>query len=257
MVLYFSTTGNTKFVAEELGKHLEDTVLDLRERIQKNDYSPIHSDKPFVICSPVYVSSMPRFLTAFLKKTPLAGNEYIYFIYTSGGYAGISSSMSKRLARQKGLKYMGCAELNMIQNYIACDIFKVMNDEEKIKQIKKVKAQLPSIVESIKSLSKIKSRHVWLLELLITLPVNPIWCNTMQGTKDFYVTDKCIGCGKCANLCPLNAITLDDNKRPVWTVRQCSHCMNCIQNCPVEAIEYGNKTQNKKRYHIDKYRNLK
>jgi flavodoxin len=53
MVLYFSATGNTKYIAEELARILDDNVLDLREKIRRKDYTPILSKKPFVICSPV------------------------------------------------------------------------------------------------------------------------------------------------------------------------------------------------------------
>lgn len=62
MILYFSATGNTEYVAKELAKLLEDESFNLLNRIRDKDYSPIHSDKTFVICAPVYVvhSKLPR-----------------------------------------------------------------------------------------------------------------------------------------------------------------------------------------------------
>ena len=38
MVLYFSATGNTRFVATELAKCLEDEALDLCSKIKAHDY---------------------------------------------------------------------------------------------------------------------------------------------------------------------------------------------------------------------------
>mgnify|MGYP002728531920 CR=1 FL=1 len=61
--------------------------------------------------------------------------------------------------------------------------------------------------------------------------------------------DKCIGCGKCAKMCPLNNIKLK-NSKPVWG-KNCTHCMACICLCPTEAIEYGKKSVGKPRYHLD------
>ena len=63
--------------------------------------------------------------------------------------------------------------------------------------------------------------------------------------------EKCVGCGKCERMCPLNNIVMLYNK-PAWK-QNCSHCMACIENCPVDAIEYGERTQGMERYRISKY----
>ena len=80
MVLYFSGTGNTGFVAQQLAERLEDETLNLLDRIKRGDCAPIHSERPFVLCSPVYVCEMPRFLAAFLRQTPLTGSREVYWI---------------------------------------------------------------------------------------------------------------------------------------------------------------------------------
>ena len=67
MVLCFSATGNIRFVAQRLTRLLDDEALDLLERIRRGDHAPIRSEKPFVICSPVYVCEMPRFFAAWLR----------------------------------------------------------------------------------------------------------------------------------------------------------------------------------------------
>lgn len=253
MVLYFSATGNTQFVARELAERLSDETINLLDRIKHDDHSPIHSDKPFVICSPVYVCEMPRFLADYLRKTPLVGCKDVYFIFTSGGYSGISGIMAGAIVRRKRMRYMGCAELTMPRNYIANDWYPELDVPDIECRIRDSAGRLDGIAAAIRDEERLKSRHVWLFEILITLPFNPVWCRVRQGVSGFQVTDKCIRCGKCARLCPLNRISIVDS-RPVWTGKSCAHCMSCIQNCPVEAIEYGQITQKKKRYRFDKYR---
>ena len=51
MILYFSATGNSAFIARELAKLLGDKAVDLREKIRNNDHSPIGSEKPFIVCA--------------------------------------------------------------------------------------------------------------------------------------------------------------------------------------------------------------
>ena len=107
MVLYFSATGNTEYIAQELAKKLDDTCINLLERIQKNDHTELHSEKPFVICAPVYVCEMPRFLAKYLKKQNFSGCKDVYFIFTSGGYCGISGPLAKAIFRKKKMNYRG------------------------------------------------------------------------------------------------------------------------------------------------------
>lgn len=73
--------------------------------------------------------------------------------------------------------------------------------------------------------------------------LNPIMYSVMISAKAFTVTDKCIGCGKCAERCPLNNVTLSDGK-PVRG-KNCTHCMACIAGCPQEAVECGKKIRGK------------
>lgn len=46
--------------------------------------------------------------------------------------------------------------------------------------------------------------------------------------------DKCIGCGKCEKLCPMNNIRIVDKK--VVQNNQCTMCYRCINNCPKQAM---------------------
>ena len=79
--------------------------------------------------------------------------------------------------------------------------------------------------------------------------VNRIFYPMFVHAKKFYATDRCISCGKCAEVCPLSNIRLD-GKKPVWS-DHCTHCMACICRCPAQAIEYGKKSLGKPRYHFE------
>lgn len=46
--------------------------------------------------------------------------------------------------------------------------------------------------------------------------------------------DKCIGCGKCEKLCPMNNIKIVNKK--VVQNNQCTMCYRCINNCPKQAM---------------------
>lgn len=253
MILYFSATGNTEYIAKLLAKELDDECLNLLKRVKENDYSEIKSDKPFIICTPIYVCESPRFLIKYLKKVKLSGTDKVYFIFTSGGYAGIAKLFGKKIAKRQHLKYMGRHEFKMPRNYIASDAYPMLEKEEILKRIKDSTNDIKEVSNKIKNLEKLKGRYVWQFEYLITLPFTPIWIKLKFKTKKFYAKDNCVGCSKCVNVCPLNNIKLVD-KKPNWS-DNCTHCMACISNCPMEAIEYGDITLKKEKYRINKYLN--
>ena len=252
MVLYFSATGNTEFIARELAKRLGDSCVNLLERVRTNDHTPLHSNKPFVICAPVYVCEMPRFLTKYLKEQTFEGSRDVYFIFTSGGYCGISGTLAKKMFKAKKMVYHGHAEFKMPRNYVANDSYPMLEKSEIEARIKACYKQLVQVGDDILAGRELKARHVYLFETIITVPFNPIWCKYKLKAKQFYAKSSCLGCGKCEKVCPLNNIKLED-KKPVWGDK-CTHCMACIGNCPVSAIEYGTITKDKEPYHFKKYK---
>jgi len=254
MVLYFSATGNTEFIAREIALGLNDTCINLLDRVKRQDHAPLHSETPFILCAPVYVCEMPRFLSQYLRQQTFTGSRDIYCVFTSGGYCGISGPHARGIFKKKGMNWRGHAEFKMPRNYVASEAYPMLSPEEVRERILGSCQQLPSVISDIQAGRNLTARHVFFFETLITLPFNPVWCKFKMPAKDFHTTEKCIGCGKCVKLCPLNNISLQDRK-PVWG-NHCTHCMACIGNCPTEAIEYGTITQNKEKYNFGKYRHV-
>ena len=52
----------------------------------------------------------------------------------------------------------------------------------------------------------------------------------------YEVTDTCIGCTRCAQVCPADAIAPTPYRRHVIDTEKCTRCDMCRQTCPSEAI---------------------
>lgn len=49
-------------------------------------------------------------------------------------------------------------------------------------------------------------------------------------------TDKCVSCGKCKRVCPMD-VDVTDNSRKRANGTECILCMECVKNCPKGALK--------------------
>jgi ferredoxin len=49
------------------------------------------------------------------------------------------------------------------------------------------------------------------------------------------ISDACVGCGACVEVCPVEALSMEDEKA-VCDADKCVDCGACVSECPVEAI---------------------
>jgi len=52
-------------------------------------------------------------------------------------------------------------------------------------------------------------------------------------------SEKCVSCGACVTLCPVEAITMDEDLTVVFNKEKCigSTCSACVDACPARAIK--------------------
>lgn len=141
---------------------------------------------------------------------------------------------------------MGLRALVMPDNYIV--MYSTPSDEENERRIKNVEEEVNKIVKYIVSGRKFEENKTTIIDRMKSNSINKMFYKIYVSAKGFHTTDKCISCGKCEGLCPLNNIILVDGK-PKWG-ENCTHCMACICGCPTYAIEYKNKTKNRRRYYL-------
>lgn len=147
MILYFTGTGNSEYVAEKIAKGTNQTTLNLFQKIRDNDRSALHSDEPWIIVCPTYAWRIPRVLEQWLRGTKLSGNERIYFVMTCGGSIGNAGKYLKSLCRKKGLDYSGCYEVVMPENYIA--LFTTPSQPEALSIIENAQIEINKAIQMI------------------------------------------------------------------------------------------------------------
>ena len=247
MILCFSGTGNSRYIAKKIAQALQDKVVDLNAKIKAADYSPIQTGENIIVVTPTYAWRIPRIVSEWLSEAKLVSAQRIWFVMDCGGEIGNAAKYNHRLAEQKHLCYMGTAQIVMPENYIA--MFNAPRAEEAKKIVKAAEPAIADAIACIKAEQPFSAPRNNLYDRFMSGPVNPIFYRFFVKAAAFQTNGACIGCGQCVENCPMNNIILRDGK-PKWG-KQCTHCMACICYCPGEAIEYGKKSVGKPRYHFE------
>ena len=244
MILYFTGTGNSKYVADYLGDKLQDEVVSLNDML-KNDLPLVaESEKPFVWIAPIYAWRFPERVDELFRKIYFKGNTTFYFVATMGGDSGNCQKVCKKRVRDKGMSYGGFADVIMPDNYFGG--FNIKNEQEMIDIVKAAHPVLDVIADTIKKGHildiRVKSSAGGLKSGIVNYGFNKYM---LQKAK-YTVSEACTGCGKCVKVCPVNNIKMASGK-PEFS-DDCMGCYACIHKCPEKAINLGKRSEGKTRY---------
>lgn len=247
MILYFTGTGNSRYVALQLSKCINDEVISINEYFKYQKKAVFTSEKPYVFVMPTYAWRMPKVVTTWIERACFSGNRKAYVILTCGSGIGQADQYARNFFRRKtSFDFQGLQYVVMPENYI------IMFNAPKAKEAKQIIhdshdriVQLAKYIVQVKEFPAVTHHLAAFVESSM---INFPFYHFYVSDKGFYATDRCVSCQRCQQLCPLNNISIINGK-PKWN-GQCTHCMACICGCPVEAIEYKNRTQHKNRYYL-------
>lgn len=244
MVLYFSGTGNSRYVAKRIASITDDKTISINQCMKQHDYRPVESDNAFVFVGPVYAGRLPRIMEDYIRHTEFTGTARAYFAVTCAQTPWATEAYVRKLCKEKSFSLVGFQSIVMPQGYLVGGGTQPKAVNETI--LKKAEPKIIALAQKIRDGQPLPAEQPG--KALMSKVLNPVMYATMIRAKAFTVSDRCTGCGKCAARCPLNNVKLIDGK-PSWG-KNCTHCMACIAGCPAEAIEYGKKTQGKPRYYL-------
>ncbi len=244
MVIYFTGTGNSRYIAELIAATLKDDIADATHLIKSGEHPKNHSEKPYIFVAPTYAWRMPRIFEEWIGECEFEGNKKAYFVLTCGGEIGAAGNYIQEFADQRGFAYMGTAAVVMPENYLI--MFEPTAPQEDAGIIKSASEHTEKLCEQISSGKPFERVPIPVGGHLKSGIINRSFYKFYIDGKKFYATDTCTSCGACVENCMMNNIILKDGK-PIWG-SDCTHCLSCICKCPAEAIEYGKNTKGRRRY---------
>ncbi len=244
MILYFTGTGNSAYIAKRMSEITGESLISMNERIKANDVSEINGAGRLIFVMPTYAWRIPRIVEEWIYKTRFKGDGNAYFVMNCGGSIGNAKKYIKQLCKRKGFQYMGVASIVMPENYIA--MYDAPEESVSRQIIENANPVINKIAGMIQEGKVFPNEHSGIVDCLNSSVINTVFYPFFVKSDKFTAHDKCIGCGICVKECPLNNIHLKENK-PLWG-KECTHCMACICKCPKGAIEYGKNSVGRIRY---------
>ena len=248
MIFYFSATGNSKYAAERIAAVTEDRVVSLRDAIRARSYRfSVGRDERIGFVAPVYFQGLPSILPFFLDKLRLEGyqEQYVYLVMTCGQWTGAAAEQLSKLLAKKGVALSAQFAVPMVDNYVPA--FTVPDEEEAGRILDQAETCIDEVCRAVRSRGAGDyNRCKGPLPALQTAAMYPAYARG-RSTRPFVVTDGCIGCGLCQEICPCGAITLTGGQ-PAWTKPKCVQCLACLHRCPTGAIHWKKPDEDRGRY---------
>lgn len=249
-IIYFSGTGNTKYIGDYLGHELEKAGSEVKiDSIDKNPKIDENIDL-LIIGGPIYAGNVPeKMIKWVLKNVPNKNIDCIVYS-TSAGLKNANGviSLAKKLEK-KGYNILSKDTYVMPRNFYFGSYEK--NTDKEIKDmIEEVNKRMDILINQIneKSLTSLKKYTKGVLGKDLVAEMFSVMARVIG--KNFSVDDTCVKCGLCVKNCPENNIVFDDNKN-IKFLNKCMMCTRCIHNCPKNAINY--KSKKYEQYKIAEY----
>src|SRR5574344_1935072 len=152
MIFYFTGTGNSKWIAELLGKKLNERVVAINDLLRSDlinyDFE-VMPDERIGLVFPVYSWGSPAPIGLFLDRLNLKNATNLFAVATCGGNAGFTNKILQKLLLKKGFTLTSCHTVEMPNCYILIPGFDVDSDEVANRKISLAPSRVDQIAEAV------------------------------------------------------------------------------------------------------------
>ena len=244
LTLYFSGTGNTKFIAELFSRQMGarcisiETDSDFVREIQSND--------TIAFCYPIYGSRVPRNMREFTAKymSYLNGKKIIILV-TQMLFSGDGARVFTDMFWDNAIDVIYAEHFKMPNNVSNILIFRKPGRKKMQKYILNAEEKMSVVCNDIRN-GVVKKRGFSFFSQILGNMQGKSW----QGnSKEIYpgsasieykaqtgvrIRKNCNACNLCVDICPVFNLA---NVRGKITQRgNCIVCYRCVNQCPKRAI---------------------
>ncbi len=232
--IYFSGTGNTKYVAKRFSQQMNCSAYSIEEDV---DFSYIISSSDIItLCYPIHHSTAPVVYKKFiLKYQKEFMNKAVVILCTQQFFSGDGAyNITKYLP---AVEILYADHINMPSNIGNIPVYSKLTKGNLKKSVARANKKIEKIIRNI-SKGKRHTRGFSRFGHWLGSSQNMYEELYMSGAKEnVCVQESCILCKKCISICPTKNLTIEDSS--IVNAGDCTFCWRCVNTCPVQAITVG------------------
>ncbi len=230
VVIYFSGTGNTEYVARKFSYINNIKCYSIEEEVDFDNL--IKSSDIICLCYPIHHSLPPIIMKEFINQHyDLFKNKKIMSLATQQMFSGDGAYSINRYLPECRIIYT--EHFNMPNNIGNIPFWSKLTKSEFESCINRVNKKIIKITNDINA-EKIKLKGSSSIAKAIGSTQSNSE-NRMEKKRDsIKISNKCILCKKCVVQCPKKNLFYESNQ--IKYKNLCTFCYRCVNICPTKAI---------------------
>jgi len=244
LTIYFSGTGNTKYVAELFSRKMDaacysiEADADFSAEVKRHD--------TIAVCYPIYGSRVPLIMREFVAKhmDDFKGKKLIIFV-TQLVFSGDGARILTDLFPANHVNVIYAEHFSMPNNISNTFFLRQRSLKSHAKKARKADRKMDRVCHDIRN-GKVKLRGFSAFSKLIGKVQGKPWqgdsSNTdpSEGTMEYRakcgvkIDADCNACNICVKCCPMN--NFENVQGIIMPKDNCTVCYRCINLCPKKAI---------------------
>jgi len=248
LALYFSGTGNTKYIAQLFGEKLGARCLSTEAQVDFPAELATHDTIAF--CYPIYGSRVPLIMREFVGRhvEALRGKKLIVLV-TQVAFSGDGARAFLDLLPPDHMEVLYAEHFPMPNN--VCNLWPLYRRQSSRRiatYIRHAEETLGLVCADIQA-GHVKKRGFSKLSWALGKLQGPAWQGRAEALmgRNLRIHDACTVCGLCVRLCPMQNLAERDGK--IVHNHSCTVCYRCVNSCPARAITVYIHQRPKWQYH--------